>query len=151
LIAFWPGPKARGNLHWPMATFCCTQNSKGSAQKNWNGKFNELAKVPSGTECLRSQLLFSSSIFFGFLVFFHSFGRNYFQQICQIKLHVQEAAADIASLEGPKFGCLRIELKSWCGLAVAASAVEEVAATPSKMPQINVHSFCFGARLRPGI
>jgi len=46
---------------------------------------------------------------------------------------------------------LRIELKSWCGLAVAASAVEEVAATPSKMPQINVHSFCFGARLRPGI
>lgn len=44
-------------------------------------------------------VIFSSA---GFVL---SFGQNYFQQICQIKLHVQEAA--IASLEGPKFGCLR--------------------------------------------
>lgn len=102
---------------------------KTEKQRTKNGKFNELAKVPSGMKCLRSQLLFRVRFFFSFRS-----GRNYFQQICQIKLHIQEAAA-VASLEGPKFGCLRIELKSWCGLAVAA-------ATPSKMPQINVHSFC---------
>lgn len=113
---FWPGPKAPGIPTGGRWQHFVAHNAAKAELKKWNGKFNELAKVPSGTECVRSQLLFSSYIYiffwFGLVVIFSSagfvlsFGQNYFQQICQIKLHVQEAA--IASLEGEaKFGCLR--------------------------------------------
>lgn len=66
---FWPGPKAPGIPTGGRWQHFVAHNAAKAELKKWNGKFNELAKVPSGTECLRSQLLFSSYIYiFFFLV-----------------------------------------------------------------------------------
>lgn len=100
--------KACGNSDGHGATFCCSKHRKQSTK---NGKFNELARVPMGLRMDWYEMFADSTIFscffsfcflllaFGFLFCFLFLGQNYFQQICQIKFHVEEAASDSLQLE----------------------------------------------------